>query len=1470
VGLEALTVAGSVATLVSLLKEGWDIVKSRRPLEDVIVGCAERELKVGPGAEAGVWLDRGQANDLVRESLGKGFTVKALACALQPALNMSPTAGIEERAALARELAEATLTRLPRALAHVPGAFSVYAATELQGMRTKTEGVQAQLSRVLAALERSVSKEESDLVRLLELTGPTLKQTLGARTIGDVHVERGFEAEIGSELEHGPLLIVGSGGVGKTAALAGLAQSLLDEGKTVLFATAPELLRIDAKLKTDVVSALGAYVDREPAYLLIDGVDRAPDQADRARLTGWVREVNERHGESWRVACAVRAESLLHDHDLMAVFAGKPAEPAAARGLERVRHIWVPELDLTEASPDWDALKRDLPRLAEAITGANDDLRRVVENPFCLSLLWKLLSDGESAGDLREVRSIAQLLDLYWEKRAYRDMQEGYAEHRSVDDLDAEFLRALEVIAPTAVGELDLQDAGNSMGAVRALCSSGVLVGVGNHIWRFRHDILFEYAIARVLLSGKPSRPAEFLMGVPLGDVWYRGALELHFAREWGRDSTECVRHALEFAASDASRLAKSVAGAALARGLASASDIEALGPLWEALGGSGERRAAAEALIEDLVFECVTGPECEDRGRQAPPAPVWVALGRALSEHASVSPVAADGAMSMLLRVDLSEATDEQRSTINGTARTLLEYARVQSPKDTPMVPVAIEAIAVTHQVTRPESFEDLKACLQRERIAEVGWSEVTAIAEHIRSMFDLPDFVVAVYEVVFGHNSAMADRWPADYQLAWAFGEFLAEHPTHGVKALAIAVEGHLERIRGSEGQAPPGSEFAFRGGIALIQWDRICMWDAAGGSEDEPVPTMLHAFRTWLVETARSGDQERLATALETVGRYAQWAVIWKHVLRAAADAPEELGLCVADLVCAAPVLACRDTTYEAGVLLNAVHPLLDRGDREAVERSLTALDDGGDAPEPLRRLIGCLDPNLVVLREVRGRRAQLVGQAPPEVGQPLVSFDGPYLVPETREEQLEKERGREASVEEQRLLALVAPARRFAEGPSSELSAADVGAVLPALQELRAALDRARGGGCSDVDTDEAWGWLAIACQRIAGSALLADGALSDVRAFVLRALLDASKCEAPRADPPPPPEWDAFCGWPTPAPRVDAATGLLCLARFPDLTEACLPALQRLRSDPRPEVRLQVARWAYLLMRVAPEAMWDLVNELTADERPGVRRFLVAETLTKVVGVAPAQTEPAVLLVWGAAGDDEKVRGDCAALLACLWLWHGLGDSRAAIVKMAGQPDLHGAELGRLAWELVGIVDTAPDQETRQRAASLLSDIACQSTVAASAAAAVHARASAVAAVAAVSGRDQRSAAVRLLDNLGDALRQMGALGDAEARHHLLDALDSLLPLAPERVLLVARDVLSNAGADPGRTWRVPSDAARLVERVVKDHEGVFESDECVEAAWALLDQARKAGVRRAVMIAGWLSAAARRAKRERQ
>ena len=188
------------------------------------------------------------------------------------------------------------------------------------------------------------------------------------------------------------------------------------------------------------------------------------------------------------------------------------------------------------------------PALARLLESAPAAVAELLHNPFNLRLAAELLDRGTGPQAIRGVGSQLDLLELYWHERV-------------LGGGDAREARSREIVL---------------RGMVEAMCGERVLhvdrdlvemeVAAGRHIsdllseqviveWSprpedpprestlaFAHHVLFDYAVARLLLRRSASRLAAFLTADPAFVLLGRPSLAMHFHHLWSLNPPGGVR----------------------------------------------------------------------------------------------------------------------------------------------------------------------------------------------------------------------------------------------------------------------------------------------------------------------------------------------------------------------------------------------------------------------------------------------------------------------------------------------------------------------------------------------------------------------------------------------------------------------------------------------------------------------------------------------------------------------------------------------------------------------------------------------------------------------------------------------------------------------------------------------------------------------------------------------------------------
>ena len=297
-------------------------------------------------------------------------------------------------------------------------------------------------------------------------------------------------------------------------------------------------LRDELQLDRDVVDVLANWPGQQRAVLLVDALDAARTDESAQALRTLIREVQRCAGR-WSVIATIREYDARYSSELDAIFRGTPPDgptpPIGGRHFSRIRHVVIGRLTDDELRQVGETGAESLAALISSAPEAVTELLRV---PFNLWLAAELLNGGAEPQAIRSAGSQLALLDLYWKERVLQghSPRDGPAREAVLRDL----VRAM-VSGRALHADRDLVATVEAGPHISDLLSAGVIVEWQPSQHRpprsatlaLSHHVLFDYAVARLLLRRSVDRFVRFLEG-DLGFVLLgRPSLVMHFHHLW-------------------------------------------------------------------------------------------------------------------------------------------------------------------------------------------------------------------------------------------------------------------------------------------------------------------------------------------------------------------------------------------------------------------------------------------------------------------------------------------------------------------------------------------------------------------------------------------------------------------------------------------------------------------------------------------------------------------------------------------------------------------------------------------------------------------------------------------------------------------------------------------------------------------------------------------------------------------------
>ncbi len=1030
--------------------------------------------------------------------------------------------------------------------------------------------IRADAQRLIAASQRTLR----DLRRLSRIQ-------FGA---GELQIDRELARAVEAAAQQGSVVVVGEPGIGKSGALYEMASAAEDHGRTVVVLAAEEFdsatqrgLADELRLEHDIAEVLSAWP--VAGLLIIDGVDASSDKTRRALATLIGRIADD--APHWHIVASIRTFDLRNDASLPVQFpiiAHAPIDPAwTDPAFLTVRHIRAGKLTDEEI----DQIAGTAPDLHHLVTAAPDRMRDLARVPFNLRLLAELT--GTIAHDrLQRIDSQVELVEAYWRERVLKPNAGRDLRERLLRDICEQALAARRVTVPRAI----IRDGPvEPLGQLDHVLRSGVLIernaadaSDGEHL-AFAHNVLFDYAVERLLLRG-PGRLLERLAVDPPLLLRARPSVDLHMRWLWNEDTSrsEFWEETLSLAGSEEiAELPKTVAPAVVV-------DLaRRLGDFGHLLAALDRNDPAADNAIGHVVGPLTASTS--ERQLLTDDAP-WPELLKTLTGRLSTARMWIAQRLMVALADQLPGPSDDARRVLGAASRSLLSNALGMagpSPAPQRIAEFAIEVVRKTFATDPAASEAVLRRLLEPARIRSDGHWQLFRLADDIGALAMIaPTFVGDVYRATFSYSETSDETTPmlasqllplrssrkqdydmARHLLAEEYGHLIEADPAIAVDVLDDAIS-QMAKVERYQDTPPRIVRFQVAGRRPAVRLDSSYIWDRGGGHED--AQRMLARLEERLGALATDGVEADLDALVTELLRGTHNAALWRALLRVAARHPRCFTAYVPDLVARPRIYLQTDLEHPASQALAALHPVMDSSHRRRAERAVMSLP--GLVEPALRELterrrdelLSTLEPDLVVDAAARDRRLALE-ELEESVSAPAPPFDFEigWQGPVTDADILRRDG---VDVDEPANSAMLSLAEPLGEFASAHLNEAPDGPKRKAIIGKVRRLWNALGDEPADVDSailDLAWGKLAAAAESLARRPAALTRRTGPLVRDILRA---ASEHPQPARLSKSLEEFDKHPSWGGYTPRIEAAEGLTSLAQDsrwadPEVTDAVL-------------------------------------------------------------------------------------------------------------------------------------------------------------------------------------------------------------------------------------------------------------------------------------------------------------------------
>lgn len=1018
------------------------------------------------------------------------------------------------------------------------------------------------------------------------------------------------------------VVLTGSPGVGKTWTIGQILRKCKQENRKVLSLAAEDFdvssvdeLQQSIGFKTDLFSVLASFGPE--SLLVIDGLDALRGEASQKAFRDLMESVSAQV-PTCTILATVRTFDLQQSPELQRLF----FDFRNARGFESVTTPPFSDDDLNVAA-------QQVPSLQSVLTGtAQTEIRELLRTPFNLRLAVDLLEAGTGIDEFSTIHSQVQLLQRYWFMRV-----ESAPDAPDRKGLLRQIVRGMVDRKALSIREEAAYSAGYAA-SLRALRSAEVLRESVTDRISFSHNILFDYAVARLLLDEEEI--FSFLNSDSSRIIFFRPSVLHFFHHLWWNDRNVFWNLSFRFLKTDdLPERAKVIPAIVVAEASRSLSDLEPV------LANQATRKLAVPIILRAVQALGIL----ETRQRS-----LWLDFLEKLSSEIELEFI---NEFVSVMGIVNQQRRNVENIQIGSISRRLLAWMwnsadalpKYQGTQLTGIAAGRVMPIVMQLYATdRAASHQIVESVLNRLGSPSSSSHDAFWLAHEIQHIIDNDsELAVRVYEQMFSYfeqsdettvmggspvftltSTRKQDFETALYGLQQAFPYFLKSSPIHAALAAVKATNAEVSRREISENEpskVPKHFTFRFLNVSATYVSDFSEIWDH--GARDHLSLQLLNA----VLQQAGEMTPSALREIVKVIAQHARVAVCWKRLLEAASHSIKDFFPHVSPLLTIPRFLAAPEIAVVAGNVLKAAYSesLPNKGQKEKIEDAIQRIPRSRyikryEKPESIQnRLLLCIGPDQLLSPVLRERAEQLSKEKPQFANEPYVRMQGGAMSYST-EDWLRDEGADTTKKENVEILEAIKPLtgfeHKFLNGvPSVE----DCLGIEPLLTRLNELLQK----GKDDVDpqiSEHARGVLYAAAESAVKNPDL--GKQHPLTQLCKMLLLQGAADPSPKFDPKYHSKFD-MPSWGSPIPRIEAAQGVSHYLWNYGPDDEIVNAIAKLSQDPVPAVRYQIAAGLPgFYKHHAEQRFWDIATEMIDTETtPGVMLGLVG-TLGRVAGPDP--------------------------------------------------------------------------------------------------------------------------------------------------------------------------------------------------------------------------------------------------------
>ena len=1038
---------------------------------------------------------------------------------------------------------------------------------------------------------------------------------------GEITFSRSVSPIVLAAAKSGSLAITGDPGSGKSAIIYNLSRALLVDAVVITLTLENNIITLESLqkeigLEHPLVDVLKNIPIESNGYLVIDALDSSRGGPAESSYKKLVQEVSQLDG--WKVIASVRTFDLKLGLEWRKLFRGTAPDLVYAEDTFRaVRHVHVPLLSDAEI----EEIENKSPSLKIALGVAGSKMAILAKNPFNLSLIGELISTGVDPSSLSSVATKNELLSTYWSER--------------MEDIGLQGKKAMQIYINLLLSSrsIDIPEISIPMEATEVidkLQSRGVLITEQSNRIAFRHHILFDYAVSKLILEPEYSTAMARLSKTEGTGLLIAPSLE--YWLEYIKNSLESEDYWKLVCTLISSEQTDPVIRIEVARiavqSVELGQDLSALSDLLS--GPDTNHKKAIMQLAGSLTTFDVTSANAE-------PWAKMIAGIKSISEPYQLGNIQV--IISVLLKAKLTPTT---LSALGKVSRDLFDELSKNDHLTDWLSSKVIPFVVKTYASDSAASKQRLELLFEEERFQKFGYFEIPALSQVAITLGEKDeDLLARLYKQVFAggnfsrelktalgpkswimslNSNAAQDFEMARYVLIRDFLKLLQASPIAGIKALGASVEGQKQKW-----SFKPEVEYnvAYSSGHHSFKEDQDYFYINDFDSEYHEEDNIYQVFMDWLP----SVEPELISDIPNLLLEQSSKAMVWRIIFDIGILYPELLAKRLLESATDPVVLSSTTTRSRAIRLIVTTYPNLSKDQQEKVELTILNSDFNftGEQAYFTKIIIsevlkGIGKENLISPQSWEFLENQeKEDRALEERIEVVPTKEVSVTIDETPKKEITKLLPESLSSVSQNIQTLL-----------SDQPGADLAVMLwPMVTKLLVLVEK-RTGGSWELGASEA----IILIKGIA-EALVSGWVPTEEIDRAISRLIALSYHSTPSTNENTEEDFSRSPSWGGPSVRVDAAAAIGKLTAMPEFWPKIRERYKKLLfEDPHPAVRMQAINCILGLWNHDKDILWKIVEKfVNAEENSSVLGYGALQ-LCRLQGVAPDQLENLILALLG--------------------------------------------------------------------------------------------------------------------------------------------------------------------------------------------------------------------------------------------